>query len=57
MKRCRAAALVLGIELPGCGSRLSHDLSLLDWFALCIIFLIVVIVGIGLVGLAKTIRK
>jgi hypothetical protein len=54
MKFRHAAALALGIS--GCGSRVSPGWSFLDWFGLCLIFLVVAIVVIGLVGLAKSIR-
>jgi hypothetical protein len=57
MKLRYAAALVLCVELSGCGSRLSLEWSPLDWFGLGLIFLVIVLVGIGFVGLARTIRK
>ena len=57
MKPRYTAALALGVELSGCGSRLLRGWSFLDWFALCLVCLIIAIVGIGFVGLAKTIRK
>jgi hypothetical protein len=57
MKPRHAAALALCVGLSACGRLLSHQWSLLDWFGLCVIFLIILIVGIGLAGLAKTIRK
>ena len=55
MKPHHAAALALGIS--GYGSRFSPGWSFLDWFGICLIVLVIAVVGIGFVGLAKTIRK
>ncbi len=57
MKPRHAAALAIGVELSGCGIRLLRGWSFLDWFALSLIVLVIVILGIGFVGLAKMIRK
>ena len=50
-------AAALGVELSGCGSRLLRGWSFPDWFALAVTVLVIAIVGVGFVGLAKTIRK
>jgi hypothetical protein len=57
MKLRHAATLVLCVALSSCGSRLSLEWNLSDWFGLGLIVLVVVLIGIGFVGLAKTIRK
>ena len=57
MKARHVAVLTLWAELSGCGSRLLRGWSFPDWFALAVTVLVIAIVGVGFVGLAKTIRK
>ena len=57
MKPRLHAVLALGVELLGCGSRLLRGWSFLDWLALALTVLVIAILGVGFVGLAKTIRK
>ena len=52
-----SAALVIAAELSGCGSRLLHGSSFLDWFGFALIVLVIIFLGVGFVGLSKTIRK
>jgi hypothetical protein len=57
MKPRLAAMLALSVELSGCGSPLLRGWSFLDWLALALIVSVVAILGVGFVGLAKTVRR
>ena len=57
MKPRHAAAVALGAELSGCGSRLLLGWDYLDWFAVCLTVLVIAMFVIGFVALAKMTRK
>jgi hypothetical protein len=55
--KLRHAAALPSLGLWTCGSCLLLQWSFLDWCGIGLIVLVVALIGIGFVGLAKTIRK